>query len=58
MSKNFSDSNILQDVIDQLEQEQVFYIENAAFTSDYIIIIRNSKVTPEYVENFVRGVEE
>lgn len=58
MSKEFSDTNILQDIIDQLEQEYVFYIKYVAFTSDYIIVKREGKVTPECVEEFIKGVKK
>lgn len=56
--KKFSDPNILQDIIDSLEQEYVYYIENVAFTSDYIIVRRSERVKPETIEEFVKGLED
>ena len=58
MSKGFTDPNILQDIIDQLEQQYVYYIENVAFTSDYIITKREGKVTPQALEEFIKGLED
>lgn len=56
--KKFGDPNILQDIIDSLEQEYVYYIENVAFTSDYIIVLRSERVKPETIEEFVKGLED
>lgn len=58
MTKKFSDPNILQDIIDELEQQYVYYMENVAFTSDYIIVMRSDKVKPQIVEKFIKELED